>query len=138
MRPINETEEDLENERAVMAEIANRWNCCYTKLPMSEHLDYELFRKFGDPIGRIEIKCRTESYDPLWLSFAKFCAGVHYSALSRKRFFIAYRIPPGKIIWYEHKDGKFNMKQNAGRTDRGQEGDVEPCVELPLVIFKPL
>ena len=57
MRPLYETEADLNREYDCVERLMSAWKCNARKLPISYQLDY-MFERNKKPTGWCEIKCR--------------------------------------------------------------------------------
>lgn len=133
-REYNETQEDLANETAVADILKKAWNCEIVKLgSMLYNVDWAFF-KDSELVGFGEYKKRSAKKDPLILSYAKYLRGTHLAHSSGKSFILVIEWPDG--IWYCNikKGDEFPVKLTG--SSRGQNGDMEPCVLIPLDRFK--
>lgn len=141
-RPIYETETDRQNERAIKAFLEDRWGCRADKLKISCEIDYSL-TKGNKIVGVMEIKCRNYNYKTLdgWggliLSANKWQAAKRWKETHNIAFFLVLGLIDGIFV--------LKIKSNevwpsldlitAGRRDRNDPQDIEPCVLIPMNLF---
>lgn len=142
-RPLYETSADLSNEAAVLDLISKKWGAVYHKLPIRYHLDYVATNPKGQVVGYVEIKVRKHSMDQIdrWggymLSLAKLQTAESLCRISKAVFVLVVKCPEG-VYWAKITDFTKFPVVIAGRTDRGDLQDVEPCVMIPTKLFIPL
>lgn len=137
-RPTYETAADLSRERHVIARAAEAWGAAPRKLPKSYGLDFAFVR------GRVvvawaEVKVRTYSasaFPTYMLSLHKWTRGREWSRATRVPFILVVRFTDA--ILYTVTDDSPPAVQFAGRADRGDWQDAEPCVMLPMTNFRRL
>jgi hypothetical protein len=135
MRPRYETEEDLQREMFVKAQLEGASGATLTKLPDSYGPD------FFTPGRIIEVKCRKHeyvTYSTLILALRKWRDGLLLALTSGGKFVVAAGFLDG--IWtltidpYELPDYKVVI---GGRTVQTRDdADIEPVVHLDLAAFK--
>lgn len=142
MRPLYESASDLSNEAQVISTLSKKWDIKFHKLPIRYHLDYAA-TKNGRVVGYIEVKVRkyTMSQISNWggymLSVGKLQAAKQLCEISKASFCLAVQCTDG-LYWTTIKDFSEFPVTITGRTDRGDEQDVEPCVLIPGGRFKAL
>jgi hypothetical protein len=132
-RPRNESAEDLRAETAAKAIIERAWKCDILKL--GEYLygvDWSLSRDdwvmaFG------EFKKRSRLYDTVILSAAKYEHGMRLGALYLVPFFFFVEIDG--VLRYCDLRGQI-LPAKVGGNARKQNGDIEPCVFIPVNLFR--
>ena len=138
--PINETPKDKERERKFGAYLATLWRCAMAELPQFYEIDFAAVRD-RKVLSMVEVKCR--KYE---MHHFKTCIlSMHkYAALRR-----VIRIHPDitaifAVRWLDG-DGYFVVGEEdeldlewEGRTDRGSQSDLEPCVKIPIDLFQKL
>jgi hypothetical protein len=132
-RPLYETAADLNNEASATAVLCEALGCDALKLPLASRAD-RLLHKDGEARTIVEYKCRRVkrgAYDTFMISKAKYdalCAwndrGFKAALLVEWADQLAYLMVP-----CEHEDGE------GGRTDRGDERDIESMVFIPTALF---
>lgn len=132
MRPLYETESNLEKEREIALFFSAAYNCTLHKLPIRYHLDFAV-----ESLGRIqafmEVKVRNHTFEQIGkmggyrLSFAKWCAAEQMSRVSGLPFLLLVgytdQVRYARIDDFRH-DGIVWW----GRQDRGDSQDMEPAV----------
>jgi hypothetical protein len=142
-RPIYETPDDLHNEADVLRLISQLWPSKFHKLPIRYHLDYAATKDNGAVVAYLEIKVRKHSMDQIdkWggymLSLAKLQTAEALCRISKAVFVLVVKCPEG-VYWSKISDFTQFPVVIAGRTDRGDSQDVEPCVMIPTKLFIPL
>ncbi len=140
MRPIYETAETLESETFIAKQLGILWECELIKLPIKYQLDF-VARRNQAAVGWCEIKTRKYTMKKIGemggylLSLEKWKAARELCAVSGLPFTLVVQTIDG--VWW-HKP---IFTQNfpiwvAGRTDRQDWQDVEPCVVLNVGLFK--
>jgi hypothetical protein len=132
-RPVYESEEDRRNERAVAGRLVAMWNCQVFKNPDFYPLDYSIVQ--GRMVkGFCEIKCRLAHYETLLLSVHKWMAGLEFTSSTGLPSFIVARSPAG-LFRMQIQPMELAI-EIAGRKDRGDSQDQEPCVMIPYARMK--
>lgn len=126
-RPVNETPEDLEREAAVGKALSNAWQARAKKLDKFEHADFLMIRD-GVPKSLVEVKCRDELREPMWISKKKFEMLKEMSELQGVPAIIVYSAGG---LWFHVVDPEREYKTGWGYNKRGQPGDKELMVLIP-------
>lgn len=128
MRPIYETDDDLQNELVVVKDLCSGLNCSYKKLPISYGLDYALIRE-EDVFAFIEIKCRkrhSQRHESLMVSAQKRVKAQDLSRATGVPCMLVSSFTDG-VYWINFAEKPDKVTFN-GRTDRGDAQDVEPVI----------
>lgn len=133
MRPLYETPETLRNEDSVIKRLCRQWQCESRKLPMSYRVDYALVVK-EKMVAWLEVKCRNQPYEQMYLSLAKWAAGTGLSKATGLPFLLVYAFKDG-LCWKRVDEDKPDF-YIGGRSDRGDWQDMEPMAVFPLKDFK--
>ncbi len=141
MRPMHETKENLSNEQEVKQAIEGRFNVELNKLPISYRMDFMAFTG-GKPSSVVEVKCRKKAssttYPCFMLALGKWNAGIDYTMKNNIAFTLVGKYTDG-IFYYKYKEtDKVDIKWLNGRSDRNDPDDKEPCVYIPMELFKKL
>lgn len=142
MRPTYETKEDFANEAAVAAAVERAWGVTTTALKPFYGLDRAVFTD-GKMTGILEIKCRNYSYKKIdgWggliISASKILAASQWHRSLRMTFALALGLPDGVFAMWVNPDDEWPVFEIAlaGRTDRGDAHDIEPCCLIPMARF---
>jgi hypothetical protein len=139
LRPLYETQKNLNVERDVATLLEDKWKCSVVKMPIKYGLDFTLTRN-GEITAFCEIKCRNYNLNQLdrmggyFISLGKFISAKTLVEFTKLPFFLVLKTTDG--IWYRkftEFDGlKFVVN---GRKDRGDWQDVEPMVLLETKLF---
>lgn len=136
MRPMYETQDDLANENYIKDLLAIAWDAKLHKLPRSYYVDWMITKK-GEAKGFAELKCRNNDrckYPTLMLSMHKWMHGKELASEIGGSFIIIVRWNDGTFY---HKQGSCDVTYGiGGRTDRGDNQDIEPVVYIPTDYFK--
>jgi hypothetical protein len=139
MRLIYEKPEDLAAERIALDRACEVWKCTAEKLPMKYELDYLLLRE-GKGVAWLEIKSRTNpraAYPTYMISLGKIMAARRLSEASQLRSFLL--VQWSDYCGYVRLDSLLDFTTAVGgRTDRGDEQDIEPVALIPIVDFARL
>ena len=143
MRPIYETDADLDRESGVIDVVEKAWNCTAAKLPIRYHLDYVLKR--GDKaVALCEIKTRNYTMQKIGemggylMSIGKWDAAKRLSDAPLLPFIRIAKTLDG--VYYSSFQDEFKPDDVLvrGRTDRNDWQDIEPCVLLDVGRFKKI
>jgi hypothetical protein len=132
-RPRNETPEDLRHEAETAEILLAKYGITAHKLSETQYCFDWTLSKDDQVIALAEFKQRKTKYDTLLLSAAKFEAGMRYSDRLKKPFVLFVRWPDG-LFSYKFTDD-FVPEVKMGGNSRGQNGDIEPCVFIPVDLF---
>jgi hypothetical protein len=142
MRPTYETAAHRAGEDAVAAALTAAWGVDLSRLKPFYGVDRAIFVD-GKMRGVMEIKCRNYSSTQLaqWggliLSAHKVLAASQWHNAQRMTFVLAIGLTDGVFamaITPEDPWPVFEV-QLAGRNDRGDSQDVEPCCLIPMDRF---
>lgn len=142
IRPLYETDTDIQNERSVVEAICGAWGLSARKMKIACMIDYALIRD-EKVVAVMEIKCRKYAADEidrmggLIMSAMKMQAGRLWRDIHGVVFMLAIRLTDGLYIWISKPGDEWPVMELAykGRTDRGDWQDVEPCCMLPMDMF---
>ena len=142
MRPTYETEHDREREAEVGRYLSSAWDCQLFKLKPYYGMDFAVFVG-GIMRGVMEIKCRNYTSEALAglggliLSAHKWQTASHWHSVHRMSFALAVRLADGLFVFDVPAETEWPVYRVtlAGRTDRGDDQDIEPCVMLPMSAF---
>jgi hypothetical protein len=137
MRPIYETDGDLEKEREIGRTLSRAWKATLHKLPRAYNVDWMLVNAQGQAKAFVELKSRSNpstQYPTLMLSLHKWMHGKAMAKEIGGVFLVVVRWTDGL---YYHRQGDCEVTYGiGGRTDRGDDQDVEPVVHIPTKEFK--
>ena len=142
MRPTYETEQDRAREARVGQYLSDRWACQVFKLKPYYGVDYAVFTE-GRMRGVMEIKCRTytsqqlDGMGGLILSAHKWANAAQWHSVHKMAFVLALDLPDGLFTLTVTPDDAWPVYPLilGGRTDRGDEHDIEPCCLIPMSGF---
>lgn len=126
---------DLANQRKVADMLEKKWGCKLVKTPRFYQFDYTVTQDTAVK-AFCEIKVRQAHYDELILSLHKWKSGVEMSIHTGLPFLLVVSTPKG-LFWRDIKPGPLAVVI-AGRKDRGDDQDIEPCVLIPMSSFKQI
>ena len=142
MRPLYETDADLEREGSVVGALEKLWDCEMVKLPIRYHLDY--VAKRGDKaVAFCEIKSRNytmQKIDQLGgylMSIGKWSSAECLHRASGLPFILVVQALDG-IYYASFTEFTPDDVLVRGRTDRNDWQDIEPCVVLNTNKFRKL
>lgn len=135
-RPRNETAEDLRHEAAVARIIASMYGITVHKLSETLYGFDWVLHKDDEVLAFAEFKQRKTKYDTLLLSAAKYEVGLRYAERLNKPFVLFVKWPDGLYSFKFH--GDFVPEVKLGGNSRGQNGDIEPCVHIPVGLFNKI
>jgi len=134
-RPEYESQNDRNNEQAIIAVVESKWHCKAQKLKKRLELDFALIRN-GKIVAFAEVKQRNVLHD----TYKTFAISLH-KWLKAKELSEACKIPVFFVIgykdgirWVKHDLTEYEMFMG-GRTDRGDAQDVEPMIHIPIKQF---
>lgn len=141
MRPVYETENDRDREKSVITYACSVWNCEAMRMPRMYPVDWSLQRN-GSIKAFAEVKWRYKSYSTYIISAHKWHTAI---SLAKTLDVVALLLVcwPDKsgnrhVIWTQMKPENMKRVVHAGRTDRGDSQDLEPCVEIDVANFSLL
>ena len=146
--PRYESAEDRNTEQRIIEKVCARKGQIAKKLGEVKYVvDWAVFhpskRKNHEKLSYwAEVKRRYRKYDTfpdLIISANKMVAGSRLVDIFGKPFFLIIELDDGI---YHYKYNREDMKEFAvdlvGRSDRGNEFDIEPCVRIPMERFVKL
>lgn len=142
MRPLYETQEDLNREDRFARVLENLWKCKFVKLPIKYHIDYVLTRN-DLAVAFCEIKTRNYTWDEIdkmggyLISIDKWSSAECLHRISRLPFLLVVKASDG-LYYSSVIDFKPDSVLVRGRTDRNDWQDIEPCVLLKTNRFTRL
>lgn len=137
MRPIYENDVSRATEREVVADVELMLNAKCVKLPISYRVDYAITSDGKSVRAWAEIKGRNRKYSTLLLAASKWVTMLNLSRATGMPSFLFVRWPEG-ICWARVTEAVPVEYEIAGRTDRGDPDDIEPCAMIPVRVFTAL
>lgn len=144
-RPRYETKADLGKEAAFARVLGQAWQCNMVKLQGRNEriyrVDYALTRADGALFGVAEIKIRDKYPSTKWdhylISLDKWSHGIQL-AQAGPIFRLAVRWEDCDLFYqYSAGDEQYVTMRMSGRTHSYRsEGDIEPCVFIPMTWFQ--
>ena len=128
MRPIYENEESLANEAEVAKFLAELWGGEFHKLPRRMQMDYA-FARDDVVTGFVEVKCKTsnlEDFPFYFISLSKVLEAKNLFNATGLHTKLVVRSKNGAIHSIVMSKEEFDVKI-AGRKDRNDPDDMEPC-----------
>ena len=135
-RPRNETPEDLRHEAEVAGILESKFGISVHKLSETLYGFDWVLHKGDEVLAFAEFKQRKTKYDTLLLSCAKWECGMRYAERFKKPFVLFVRWPDG--LWSFKATDDFVPEVKLGGNSRGQNGDIEPCVHIPVGLFNKI
>lgn len=125
--PANETAEDLEREDQVRQVLENAWKAKARKLRPALYGVNFAFLRDKALTAWVEIKCRDQHYDPMLIGAAKM--------MKLKELSAGFGVPSIVVfategIWFHVVDPDRTYTVEMGGNSRGQDGDIEPMVQI--------
>ncbi len=135
-RDHNETEEDLRREGEAKEILVRATGLGCEKLsPTLYHVDWVFSR--GKAIYSFgEFKWRDKQYPTVILSLAKWIKGAELAAVTRTKFHFFVQWDGIDGIWAADVTTRLDGVIEMGGNSRGQPGDFEPVIHVPLKDFK--
>ena len=136
MRPIYETEKDLEKEERLALAFAQKYGAEAHKLPALYPLDYS-YTKDGSVVAFIEIKIRTNSfaaYPTYMISLSKITSARNIHIATGLPVLLAVKWGCGTVGFID-VNSPFENLTMGGRKDRNDEADIEPVVHWSMEAF---
>ena len=137
MRPVYETDNDLQAEQKIVSVIADCWKCEPKKNPKFYKVDYGLYRN-KEVFAWAEIRNRNISIDTyptfhLSVSKAMFLYEIGYR--TDKPAFIVVGLQD-RVVFHQIRLTASYRITAGGRIDRNDPDDEEPVVNIPWEQFK--
>ena len=140
-RPIYETETDRTHEQSVIEYACSIWNCEAVRMPRMYALDWTI-QIDGQVKAMAEVKWRNKRYPTYIISAHKWHTAISLSNTLGIPALLLVCLPDHEgarhVIWAEMKKENMLRVIHAGRSDRGDQQDMEPCVEIDMSKFKRL
>ena len=138
-RPIYENEESMRNEEQVAEKVCAKWGCSAQKMPRKMQLDYTMHRD-KKVQAFLEVKCRTNSifdFPCYFISLSKVLEAKRIAEATGLPCFLAVRSANGQIHMIRLDAEPFTV-EIAGRFDRNDPEDIEPCCFFDVKLFKEI
>lgn len=137
MRPVYETQSNLNAEQELAAYAASKWKCEMRKQDKFNQFDYVAIRK-RKVLAFIELRCRTNEmlkYPSCFITVNKLAHAYSMSA--------ATGLPILFLVQWSDRTGFADLTKKypitvGGRTDRNDKADIEAVAEIPIEEFKVL
>lgn len=144
MRPIYETQADLDGERAIADTLSAMWSCTFHKLPISYRLDYAvqrncIVRAFCEIKSRKYTMKQISDMGGYKISLSKWTAAKNLCSASGVPFLIVIQAKDG--LWmksFDHHSMPRLPVSMWGRKDRNDDQDIEPCTIIPCSLFQKI
>lgn len=136
-RPLYESAADLDRQGVVESVLCSAWGCSVERIPIKYGWDLAGIRA-GAIKCYMEIKVRKAAYATYMLSLEKWMKGIQLTELTGLPCFLVVSLPVNdsrQIKYYQVKREPL-LHRMGGRKDRGDAGDWEPVVEIPMSGFK--
>ena len=138
---MHESEANLSNEQQVKNDLEEKFGVELKKLPISYRMDFMAFRD-GKPSSVVEVKCRktasSTTYPWFMLALGKWNAGIDYTIKNNLPFYLVGKYSDGIFFYRYNSSDSVDIKWFNGRKDRNDPDDKEPCVYIPMELFKKL
>jgi hypothetical protein len=138
-RPIYENTASKLNEEQVAAKVCAKWGCSAQKMPRKMQLDYAMHRD-KKVEAFLEVKCRTNSifdFPCYFISLSKVLESKRIAEATGLPCFLAVRSVDQRIHMIRLDNEPFTV-EIAGRFDRNDPEDIEPCCFFEVGKFKEL
>jgi len=136
-RPRNETQQDLQREIEAAQKIESAWSVEHLKLgEIAYRLDWAFFRGHK-LVGFGEYRWRSKQYKTYYISAAKWMKMCDVQRIMKVPVCLFVHWDNIGLHYYEvNSDANFEVVKWGG--NRGQNGDIEPVVLIPITEFKYL
>lgn len=139
MRPKYETDRDLQIESEIAGRAAARWGYNVAKLnPAAYRIDFVFYHRFSGRIrAACEVKrryCDSGSYDTFMISASKIHAGMLFEPGAPFILLVGWDDLTG---WIRPAKHTYTLGMS-GRSDRGDEYDLEPVYYFQINEFTML
>lgn len=135
-RPKYETDRDRAAEKSVLEILARKWGVEYVIAPDFSPYDATLTKR-GVLMAAVEIKCRAHyfaTYDSLLISKRKVDRLIEICQPRYRPLLVVSLLD--RIVGIE-LDGNYPTELG-GRTDRGDDKDLEICYKIPIQRFNKI
>lgn len=137
-RPRNETPKDLANEEEAAQVLKEAWKVEVCKLSETLYrIDWALSRD-NRVCAFAEFKTRSKKLGSLMISMAKYMHMVQIHRFTGLPTFLIVKWPDG--YWYHEVAyvEQLPLDVRIGGNSRGQNGDIEPVIYIPVREFKQI
>jgi hypothetical protein len=135
-RPRNETPEDLARETNAASIISRSLGVTVHKLSEALYGVDWAFSYNNKVVAFAEFKARKKKYSTLLLSAAKYMDLVRIATSTGLPTFMVVQWDDG--LWYYQINKERQLTIEIGGNSRGQNGDIEPVVHIPVEEFNPV
>lgn len=133
-RPRNETEQDIQNENRVAQLLATKWSCDVHKLSeMLYPVDW-VFSRENEVVAYGEFKKRNKKYNSVLLSAAKYYRMQDFVRQTKQPVLLIVEWP-NELAYVDFLKETLDLETKIGGNSRGQNGDIEPVVYIPVDKF---
>jgi hypothetical protein len=135
VRPMYETQFDLDNEGSAKSRIEKAFKCVLHKLPISYSADWVATRN-NEIVAVLEYKkrtCEKDKFPTTFIFVDKWMNGQRLSDTMSVPFFLLIEWTDG-LYWHQVGSTPVTFKVS-GRTDRGDPQDIQPAVHIPVTAF---
>lgn len=143
MRPFYESEADRTVELEAIEKIASAWGLGFAKMKTSNVIDFALLNgkrvvAVAEVKGRNYSSADIERFGELILSAGKMLSAQGWVALLRVPFVLVVKLTDGLfyMVIEPESDWPELSVEMAGRKDRNDWQDIEPCCLIPMSLFK--
>lgn len=138
-RPFYETPANQMDESIIIKRVQDAYKCHIVKTPRAYPIDCAVYIE-GHLAAWLELKTRNTEYDTLMLSLQKIVSAVNYAVVTTKPFWLAVRYRDTdeikRVKLYPRDKVIYRDIQLAGRQDRNDPQDVEPCAMIAKQYFE--
>jgi hypothetical protein len=132
-RPRYETEIDLAKEGRLADFLRQHFACRFQKMRVSYKWDFAAYSsQSATVIGFCEAKIRGKLYPKMIISLEKWMAGKQLCKETGLPCHLIFSTPAGVYHFSMNAQSFPNEILIAGRKDRGDPDDIEPCVLIPI------
>lgn len=144
-RPLYENSRTLAAEKSLKLDLEAAWGHRLVKNPRAYGVDWSVCDG-RTIIGLVEAKCRrynVDSFDHYLISAKKIKEAVEYAEFYRVPFVLVVRwsgvgddpIPGDRMVRIRYSNMTKLKIEIAGRKDRNDPADYEPCAMIPSEMF---
>lgn len=134
-RPIYESEGDRKMQKKIIDIFRKEYGAEVTEMPPLHPYDYQL-TSHDVMVGLAEVKRRmvdSNKYEHIWLSKQKVDEVMREASVLQVPFFFVVEFDDG--VWWVEMKPPYPV-QKGGRTDRGDEQDIEDVYCIPSKSFR--
>lgn len=129
MRPLYETQQDLQNEVQAIQAVGDAWGCEFFKLPISYVMDFAAIRG-GDVVGFVEVRTRKNTstqYPTIMFSLNKYLKAQEYADVGLSTILLVQYTDAIKYLDITEKHDRLVI---GGRNHLRDSADIEPVVHF--------